>query len=79
MVLEFDPLCKTAQVEDSLQLYIPAGREDAAFKWSQLDQLTSEGSSSWWPVLRRFHGVANWPKNAVILPGKIFSSTMYQY
>lgn len=68
MVLEFDPQCGTAQVEDTLQLYIPnIGESDI----SPTDP-SEEGSTStqnYWPIWKKFHGSSNWPKTAIVIPG----------
>ena len=62
MCLEFDSQCCTAQVEDSLQLYLPSikGREDANLS----------AFEDYWPVLSKFSGTSNWPTSSIILPGK---------
>lgn len=68
MVLEFDPQCGTAQVEDTLQLYIPnIGGSDI----TPTDP-SEEGSTStqnYWPIWKKFHGASNWPKTAIVIPG----------
>ncbi|XP_038063237.1 E3 ubiquitin-protein ligase MYCBP2-like isoform X3 [Patiria miniata] len=80
MLLEFDPMCGTAQPEDGLQLYIPARGVSSApkaapsassttIKKSTGEESADELQVSHWPVLSRFHGGSNWPTSAVILPG----------
>ena len=82
MVLEFDHQCATAQVEDSLQLYIPAWRPrsdasvDSESAQSILETPTEVGPN-YWPVLQKFHGSSNWPKQSIVLPGKIFCSSFF--
>ncbi|XP_050301011.1 E3 ubiquitin-protein ligase MYCBP2 isoform X2 [Anthonomus grandis grandis] len=71
--LEFDPLCATAQPEDSLQLYIPAIEFASNLRKNSpvgllLDDLDSP-PLPYWPVLHKFSGSLQWPTNAVILPG----------
>jgi len=73
MVLEFDPQSGTAQVEDYLQLFIPATANAYPMPGtSQHPVAEAEGSTvltNWWPVFRKFHGTENWPMMAMILPG----------
>ena len=76
MVLEFDPQCGTAQVEDTLQLYVPAHRAVKGFTWSTLGPTESDTDQAWWPVLKKFHGTVNWPALALVLPGKILSQCL---
>ena len=80
MVLEFDAQCGTAQAEDTLQLYIPCH-----FKENSLCPLTGQEeeddqqpTSVLWPVLKKFHGT-NWPKSAVVLPGKFSFVFIYLF
>lgn len=79
--LEFDPQCATAQVEDSLQLYIPS-KSNYGGVWLNATQITNVANSSedehylpYWPVFRKFSGQTDWPTTALILPGNevIFS------
>lgn len=63
MCLEFDSLCSTSQVEDSLQLYLPSGFKKTHEKTFSL--------SDYWPVLTKFGGTDNWPTHSLILPGTI--------
>lgn len=78
MVIEFDPQCATAQVEDSLQLYIPAWRPrmdtslDSEGAHSALDTPSDVGPN-YLPVLQKFHGAHNWPKQSIVLPGELDS------
>ncbi|XP_062580615.1 E3 ubiquitin-protein ligase MYCBP2-like [Saccostrea cucullata] len=68
MVLEFDPQCGTAQAEDTLQLYIPAG---GGSDFIPTDSSSEEGlnTQNYWPMWKKFHGSSNWPKTAIVLPG----------
>lgn len=71
MTLEFDPKCGTAQIEDSLQLYVPSRAQ--APGWGRSMEATGQvDRAQWWPVLHKFHGSfpGNWPSMAVILPGR---------
>ena len=63
MCLEFDSQCCTAQVEDSLQIYLPSAssRNSGAEDQSSL--------SDYWPVSSKFNGANNWPKASLVLPG----------
>ncbi len=72
LALEFDPQSATAQVEDSLQLYVPSrfSGETTLIKTAGVTNCDDqEVSLTYWPVLKRFNGHNNWPKQAVILPG----------
>ena len=85
MSVEFDPLCGTAQQEDSLQLYIPCRQyRMAPGAESGVKSASSPGAAvqdrhpdlrDCCPVLKKFHGLNNWPNQALILPGNeaIFS------
>jgi len=78
MVLEFDPLCGTAQVEDYLQLYIPVRSSTLSFLGctgagtvlpeSSASSVNNEELTDWWPVLKKFHGT-DFPTMALVLPG----------
>ncbi|XP_048243746.1 E3 ubiquitin-protein ligase MYCBP2-like isoform X7 [Haliotis rufescens] len=72
IVLEFDPQSATAQVEDSLQLYVQ-GRGQGETTLAKVTGVTTcddqDIKLTHWPVLKRFYGHNNWPKQAVILPG----------
>ena len=68
MVLEFDPQCGTAQVEDTLQLYIPASHRSEV-KVTPTPGAEILDKQSHWPVCKKFSGLNNWPKQAVVLPG----------
>lgn len=76
IVIEFDPQCATAQAEDSLQLYIPGWRPkidssmDSEGAHSALETPQELGNTHW-PVLHKFHGAYNWPKQAILLPGGV--------
>ena len=67
MAVEFDPRCHTAQSEDSVQMYIPYGKEILR-KLDANNADDSESLSSWIPIMERFHGDI-WPQKTVILPG----------
>ncbi|XP_063236464.1 E3 ubiquitin-protein ligase MYCBP2 isoform X2 [Bacillus rossius redtenbacheri] len=90
LCVEFDPRCGTAQAEDTLQLYVPSlpgaggpSRPAPAAPAAPAAPGTpgDEGDADsvpvpYWPVLRKFsRGGANWPQNAIVLPGNevIFS------
>ena len=68
MVLEFDPQCGTAQVEDTLQLYVP---NSGGSEVTLTEPSPEEGPSSqnYWPIWKKFHGSSNWPKSAIVIPG----------
>ena len=74
MVLEFDPLCGTAQVEDYLQLYIPVRSNTLSFLGCTTmlpDSNTSvnqEELADWCPILKKFNGT-DFPTMALVLPG----------
>ena len=62
MVVEFDPQCAVAQTEDHLTVSVPRigkGKSDA-----------SSHERTYWPVLKQFSSADDWPKQAVVLPGK---------
>jgi RCR-type E3 ubiquitin transferase len=61
MCLEFDSQCCTAQVEDSLQIYLPSASSRNSEDQSSL--------SDYWPVSSKFNGANNWPKASLVLPG----------
>ncbi|KAL3880398.1 hypothetical protein ACJMK2_032642, partial [Sinanodonta woodiana] len=71
MSLEFDPLCGTAQPEDTLQLYIPSQCRTQTVITPRPVNLNEEHetSPSYWPVLRKFSGTNKWPRCSVIMPG----------
>ena len=82
MSLEFDPQCGTAQVEDTLQVYIPS-RNNAGQVWLNSAQTINVNSSQeseddqytpYWPVFRKFSGSTDWPTTALLLPGRVFIS-----
>lgn len=53
MSLEFDPLCATAQPEDSLQLYVPATNSSKTVRICDIE----DGDSPplpYWPILHKF-------------------------
>ncbi|KAG1690691.1 E3 ubiquitin-protein ligase MYCBP2 [Nymphon striatum] len=70
MTVEFDRKCGTAQMEDSLQLYVPAA---GFYNYSQSLNIHLECEVSnkcpYWPILKRFQGTENWPTLAVVVPG----------
>ena len=79
MVVEFDPLCATAQPEDNLGVYIPTRKRPPSPEGStgsrrraSEDELPQD--SVWTLVMKKFHGGTNWPQMAVILPGMSSSS-----
>ncbi|XP_069130438.1 LOW QUALITY PROTEIN: E3 ubiquitin-protein ligase MYCBP2-like [Argopecten irradians] len=70
MVLEFDPLCGTAQAEDTLQLLIPSTINSPGITSSvtkEIEELPNKPNYS--PLRKKFSGGDNWPKNAIVLPG----------
>ncbi|ESO93790.1 hypothetical protein LOTGIDRAFT_153260, partial [Lottia gigantea] len=69
IAIEFDNQCSTAQPEDSLQLSVPTslGSKDLTISTKNQDDQSSK--PSYWPLLKKFSGTSNWPKQAVILPG----------
>ena len=73
MTLEFDPKCGTAQIEDSLQLFVPGrGSKLQPPSWNTSGEANGQmDKSQWWTVLHKFYGSypGNWPTMAVILPG----------
>ncbi len=74
LVIEFDPQCSTAQNEDTLQLYVPTKTRDGDAKWfspAKAPEAEEEMKPRWWPVLKRFKGITNWPEQAVVLPGMV--------
>ena len=75
MAIEFDNQCATAQVEDALQLFIPARvvrRTCPDNPTVGVCAVEQDIASTHWPVLKKFHGQNCWPKQAVILPGTNF-------
>lgn len=77
MLLEFDPQSGTAQVEDYLQLFVPARAIPVLPMGSSVAVDPGETSAevgsipaNWWPILRKFHGRDNWPSMAMVLPGE---------
>lgn len=84
MVIEFDPQCATGQPEDSLQLYIPAyncqsrSNQGQACKIITTTTTTSDldPNLTFWPVLKRLYGTIEWPKSAVLLPGKLYWNSL---
>ncbi|XP_017786826.1 PREDICTED: E3 ubiquitin-protein ligase MYCBP2-like isoform X2 [Nicrophorus vespilloides] len=67
MSIEFDPICSTAQPEDSLQLYVPSLGGDHAKKNENENEETV--SLPYWPVVHKFTSCMQWPQNSLILPG----------
>ncbi|XP_042905925.1 E3 ubiquitin-protein ligase MYCBP2 isoform X1 [Parasteatoda tepidariorum] len=75
--LEFDPQCGTAQVEDTLQVYIPSKNNSGSVWLSSAQTINIAGSSEsdedqfapYWPVFRKFSGNFDWPTTALLLPG----------
>lgn len=72
MALEFDPACGTAQNEDVLQLLIPSRLGSVVTACPQPTNRNEEAKTSqkFCSVFKKFSGSDNWPKQAVILPGK---------
>ncbi|GFY47108.1 hypothetical protein TNIN_284731 [Trichonephila inaurata madagascariensis] len=77
MSLEFDPQCGTAQVEDTLQVYVPS-RNNSGQVWLNNAQtinvngapdLEDDQYTPYWPVFRKFSGNFDWPTTALLLPG----------
>ena len=80
MSVEFDSQCSTTQPEDVLQLYIRNRNEqmhhgETIETGSNANNSTStvlnnsELTQKYTPVLKKFSGTGNWPKQNVILPG----------
>ncbi|KAL5012682.1 hypothetical protein ScPMuIL_011233 [Solemya velum] len=69
MVLEFDPQCGTAQTEDTLQLYLPAFDNSCLSMNCKDSDGEYEKKPTYWPVLKKFSGTDNWPKQTVVLAG----------
>ncbi|XP_074650729.1 E3 ubiquitin-protein ligase MYCBP2-like [Tubulanus polymorphus] len=78
--IEFDSQCGTAQVEDTLQLYIPSSAMIGGPKAPSLTGSITQKSAiaieekdvdltDSVPVLRKFYGLDNWPQMAIVLPG----------
>ena len=93
MVLEFDPQCGTAQNEDTLQLCIPATHRRGAASsslppsvaggkppWGIPTKEEAEATVElgWWPVLKKFHGISDWPSVGVVLPGMALNRVINQ-
>jgi len=83
MVLEFDPQCGTAQVEDTLQLYIPARHKTPSYKSPNQEAADDDDDdddlelSPRWPVYEKFSTKSNWPTMGLILPGKPLYSILF--
>ena len=80
MVVEFDPLCATAQPEDNLGVYIPTRKRPSSPEGStgsrrRASEEELPQDSVWTLVMKKFHGGSNWPQMAVILPGTFLPST----
>ncbi|XP_041356631.1 E3 ubiquitin-protein ligase MYCBP2-like isoform X3 [Gigantopelta aegis] len=78
MAIEFDNQCATGQLEDALQLFIPARvlrKKTPDNPVVGVCTVEHDIASTHWPVLKKFHGQNCWPKQSVILPGNevIFS------
>ena len=82
MSVEFDPQCSTTQPEDVLQIYIRNRVAQKSLNGSSNGSNTSSGTPTttvinaneintqkYTPVLKKFSGTCNWPKQNVILPG----------
>ncbi|XP_054723026.1 E3 ubiquitin-protein ligase MYCBP2-like [Uloborus diversus] len=75
--LEFDPQCGTAQVEDTLQIYIPSRNNSGQVWLNSAQTINVTGSQDceedqympYWPVFRKFSGSFDWPTTALLLPG----------
>lgn len=73
MVLEFDPQCGTAQAEDTLQLYLPAFDNSCLSMNCTVKESDGDCDKklTYWPVLKKFSGTDNWPKQTVVLAGRV--------
>jgi E3 ubiquitin-protein ligase MYCBP2 len=79
MSIEFDPRCATAQMEDVVQIYIKSPGNNGTNKVTKTTVTSGAGNRNgpdassqqemYIPVLKKFYGTSNWPKQAVILPG----------
>ena len=71
MVIEFDSQCGTAQAEDTLQLFVPGYQkfEASASPAPIIGEEQETSKVAYWPILKKFHGTANWPKMSVVIPG----------
>ena len=85
MSVEFDPQCCTTQPEDVLQIYIKNRNGDKeTTSINNGNTSTNSGNTStttgvlnqneltaqkYTPVLKKFSGTNNWPRQNVILPG----------
>ena len=75
MVVEFDSQCATAQPEDYLQMYIPVLQPVTTETGSHCDrfdevvQMAAEVGTGFAPVLDKFYGCDNWPRQSLLLPG----------
>ena len=80
MSVEFDQQCSTTQPEDVLQIYIrnrvaQKSLHNAGSSTQQHQATTTVinqneiNSQKYTPVLKKFSGSSNWPKQNVILPG----------
>ncbi|KAG8179148.1 hypothetical protein JTE90_015337 [Oedothorax gibbosus] len=75
--LEFDPQCGTAQVEDTLQVYVPSKNNTGQVWLSNAQTINVTGASDsdddhytpYWPVFRKFSGKLDWPTTSLLLPG----------
>lgn len=75
MTVEFDNKSGTAQVEDTLQLLIPAIGYQSYPNQSTITR--QEGNESFnkrpfWPVHKKFSCSENWPRVAIVIPGAIW-------
>lgn len=79
MTVEFDRKCGTAQIEDSLQLYVPAAGFHSNPPQSTIIRLEYEVNSKcpYWPILKRYRGTENWPTFAVVVPGSFLFLFFY--
>ena len=71
MAIEFDPACGTAQAEDVLQLLIPTRvRSEVTVPPATNRNEEPKTSQKYSSVFKKFSGSDNWPKQALILPGR---------
>lgn len=79
MAVEFDPRCSTAQIEDSVRLYIPRDaistntNKNKKLNCSELATDDQDMFCNFIAILEKYSGRENWPKKAVILPGTIIN------
>lgn len=75
--LEFDPQCGTAQVEDTLQVFVPSKNNTGQVWLNNAQTINVTGApdtdndqfTPYWPVFRKFSGKFDWPTTSLLLPG----------